>query len=146
MQNFSGFFRGILRQKWHNIFIISTWARKSIHAAIQCRSNLCRVHFLDADLGFFSCGNTSVPLYPSASKRCLQRDHAAETTSFYQGLEGDVVTRPVLEIKNSCISNDWIICKIFNLISKCFKVTEVPFFAAKKKKGTAGLPVPLILE
>lgn len=111
--NFLTLFREIFKQKWHNIFIISTWVRKSIPPAIQCRSNLCSVHFLDADLGSFSGGNASVPLHPSASKRCLQCDHAAGTASFYQGLEGVIVTRPVLQIKNSCISNDCIICKIF---------------------------------
>lgn len=80
--------------------------------AIHFRSNLCRVHFLDADLGSFSSSNASVPLYPSASKRGLQCDHDAGT-SFYQGLEGVIVTGPVLQIKNSCISNDGFICKIF---------------------------------
>lgn len=118
--------------------------RKSIPLAIQCRNNLCRVCFVDADLGSFSHGNASVPLYPSVSKRCLQCDHASGTASFYQGPEGVIVTRPVLQIKNSCISNDWIICKTFESNFQMFQSNRSPILCWRK--GTAGLPVPLFLE
>lgn len=113
LQHFLRFFRTILKQRWHNIFIISTSVRKLIPPTLEFRSNLCRADFLDADLGSFSSGNASVPLQPSASKMCLQCDHDAWTSSFYQCLEGLIVTGPVLQIKNSCISNDSLICKIF---------------------------------